>query len=85
MRNFCTDIQETAKMRGLTRGGECRSNRPSYTTTTETIHISFTYYDEEPEVVEETGLKKIFSEVKPKEIENDNLDIINRIIKQFIS
>lgn len=92
MRNFCTDIQETAKIRGLSRGGECRNRGGSYSITTRTTHISFDITIERDNDMNSiinnssnSELKKIFSEVKPKEIETQSLDIINKIIGQFIS
>lgn len=99
MKNFCTDIQETAKLRGLTIGaGPCRSRNGSYTTTvshsTETISITIgkdllRYRDEVVRdiVKEEVNkeLKKVFSEViTPKQIETENTNILDTIIKQFI-
>lgn len=74
MKNFCTDIQETARLRGLER--ETRM----VTEIVEEIHISITYEEEV-----DNGLMKIFSEVKPKEIESNEVDIISNIIKQFIN
>lgn len=90
MRNFCTDIQETAKLRGITKGGQCRNRNGGYsvtTTTTEHIHISINYYTDEElgNNKSDSGLKKIFSEViDHKGIEQQNMDILNNIINQFI-
>lgn len=73
MKNFCTDIQETARLRGLER------ERKIVTEIVEEIHISINYKEEV-----DNGLIKIFSEIKPKEPQVNRMDIINNIIKQFI-
>lgn len=80
MKNFCTDIQETARLRGLER-----ERRLSEDYIRE-IEITITYEDieEDNSCSSNNGLIKVFSEVKPKEPQVNEMDIINNIIKQFI-
>ena len=79
MKNFCTDIQETARLRGLER-----ERRISEEYTRE-IEITITYEDIEDSSYSNNGLMKIFSEIKPKEPQVNEMDIISNIIKQFIN
>lgn len=79
MKNFCTDIQETARLRGLER-----ERRISEDYTRE-IEITITYEDIEDSSYSNNGLMKIFSEIKPKEPQVNEMDIISNIIKQFIN
>lgn len=92
MKNFCTDIQETAKLRGLTRGGQCRNKQISQiVTNTETINISIDieiegYNSNDCDIDVKPYISElIYESISPKEISNSNTNLLDKIIKQIIN